>query len=631
VFRNEHSVGGFKLSVAKSWLQKAVRRGEVGLALLAARELHSFARAPGTPADRQRIRTNFFHRLMIIFLEDVGQEPLWPQVDGLLQQLKGATGEKELDVVYRWVSLMCRAPKSRACSHARAVAASGHGDLAAEQYPELYAMCTAAPSKPSAEQMRKAVDSRIPAAFVTAYRFVETSGPVKTAYGTKPVWAVHAVIQGTARTTKERKYGEIARRWAKELQGVKEAFLCWMLPLLARTWPEPAGDAGENTAGENTADESYPLPLPPLPPKLPEYVFDMHVTGRADHARFALEGSLVENEDVRRVSPTFKAFYTALKLASTGHVDRRDPHVPPATATGLSAGPATDLSAGHGLSAGPVTGLSAAPGIGPSTEASVLAGVRETEYFTFQVRAQLNTTSSRADVYFAVRLSDGASVVVKGPLSSTDAQRAAWLSEWKRRHMMPATDVQVVWLVPDLWPMGVPLGRRNACDRARPAAFLVSTSLLPPNTELPVKTHSSSLWPETQVVDWHKLTAWSPVAPGLPRQARLDWVTNLLWRCVFGLGDLADRNFVLTHEGRLVSVDEDGEPRALYLGQELKKTRAAIARAWSTEFRAELKRAVDAWTFEGWLSTRGTTLDDLARRRLAIACFLQCGEPDLFT
>jgi hypothetical protein len=85
VLRKERSVGGFKLSVAKSWLQKAVRRGEVGLALLAARELHSFARAPGTPANRQRIRTNFFHRLMIIFLEDVGQEPLWPQVDGLLQ------------------------------------------------------------------------------------------------------------------------------------------------------------------------------------------------------------------------------------------------------------------------------------------------------------------------------------------------------------------------------------------------------------------------------------------------------------------------------------------------------------------------------------------------------------------
>jgi hypothetical protein len=94
---------------------------------------------------------------------------------------------------------------------------------------------------------------------------------------------------------------------------------------------------------------------------------------------------------------------------------------------------------------------------------------------------------------------------------------------------------------------------------------------------------------------------------------------------------LADRNFVLTHEGRLVSVDEDGEPRALHLGQELKKTRAAIARAWSTEFRGELKRAVDTWTFEGWLRTRGTTLDDLARRRLAIASFLQCGEPDLFT
>jgi hypothetical protein len=177
--------------------------------------------------------------------------------------------------------------------------------------------------------------------------------------------------------------------------------------------------------------------------------------------------------------------------------------------------------------------------------------------------------------------------------------------------------------------LGVPLGARNACDRTRPAAFLVSLSLLPPGP-VPVKTHSSALWPETQVVDWTKLVPWSPVAPSIPRQVRLDWVLNLLCRCVFGLGDLADRNFILRHDGRLVSVDEDGEPRPVYLGQELKKTRAALARAWTDEFRADLKRAVDVWTFEGWVSTRGTSTADLDRRRLIIARFLQLGEPDLF-
>jgi hypothetical protein len=176
----------------------------------------------------------------------------------------------------------------------------------------------------------------------------------------------------------------------------------------------------------------------------------------------------------------------------------------------------------------------------------------------------------------------------------------------------------------------VPLGARNACDRTRPAAFLVSTSLLPPGPA-PVKSHASALWPETQVVDWSKLVSWSPVAAGVPRQARADWVLNLLCRCVFGLGDLADRNFVLRHQdGRLVSVDEDGEPRPVYLAQELKKNRTAVAKAWAAEFRAELGRAVDAWTFDGWVDTRGTSAADLARRRLAVSRFLQFGEPDIF-
>ena len=71
---------------------------------------------------------------MIIFLEDVGQEGLWPDVEALRGRVL-AGDWLDPAVVYRWVALMCAAPKSRGGSHARAVASACDGPLAAERYP----------------------------------------------------------------------------------------------------------------------------------------------------------------------------------------------------------------------------------------------------------------------------------------------------------------------------------------------------------------------------------------------------------------------------------------------------------------------------------------------------------------
>jgi len=68
-FRSERSFHGHSLDVLKSALQKYIRRGEEDKAMYVAAELDMFA-DEGKPGER--IRTNFIHRLQIIFLEDVG-------------------------------------------------------------------------------------------------------------------------------------------------------------------------------------------------------------------------------------------------------------------------------------------------------------------------------------------------------------------------------------------------------------------------------------------------------------------------------------------------------------------------------------------------------------------------------
>jgi replication-associated recombination protein RarA len=68
-YRRETSLKGHKLDVLKSGLQKYIRRGDEEGALYCAGELDCFSDLGSVG---ERIRTNMIHRLMIIFIEDVG-------------------------------------------------------------------------------------------------------------------------------------------------------------------------------------------------------------------------------------------------------------------------------------------------------------------------------------------------------------------------------------------------------------------------------------------------------------------------------------------------------------------------------------------------------------------------------
>jgi hypothetical protein len=177
---------------------------------------------------------------------------------------------------------------------------------------------------------------------------------------------------------------------------------------------------------------------------------------------------------------------------------------------------------------------------------------------------------------------------------------AVLISEWKRNNDLPTARCVVMTLVPDRWPEGVPLGRRNGIDRSVPAKFLVTESLLehwPPE----IREHSSKLWPPTQIMasdkSWEPIKQWNSTSG----QIRADYVLALFARAILGIGDLADRNFCV-RGGRLYSIDEDREPETISSGGdvdipgELKTTKMNLIVEWLATNKQTVKDIMSHWT-----------------------------------
>lgn len=83
-----------------------------------------------------------------------------------------------------------------------------------------------------------------------------------------------------------------------------------------------------------------------------------------------------------------------------------------------------------------------------------------------------------------------------------------------------------------------------------------------------------------------------------------DYVLALLYRYVFGLGDLADRNFVCTN-GRVYSIDEDGVPKNISFQTELRVNKAAKVKEWCTKYWDYLDPTIRKWHLVGPYAMRG--------------------------
>ena len=653
-YRQECSIRGCKLGELKSGLQKAIRRNELDLALTCGLELWSLGTAPnGRPQDYKRLRTNILHRLMIIFLEDVGQEQYWAQADSFLTKASKDDWPSQ-ESILNWIAFMCALPKSRACSHARSVAKFCDSSWVKLKYPDIYRFGQSCAQSPNLDQVVAATLKRDHRAVLLAYRLSQQKEQIKTPFGRKPMWAPHYALElatkelnlqkrtldQTTRTQFEKNVATLGLKWGKLLKTTKEAFLCWMLPLLARIH---VNSVQFETLDVQPLPSSKILELNTGPVVLPMYVMDMNVTGKPDPERFALEGSMVTHEDFTRVNREWKDLYVTSKCLGISHNwSGTEFTASPSSSSSSSRSSAlkrsrssSELDMSISSSSSDSSDKIEKKEMGTSTlfpnlystfkmesptydvlNTQPKTSQKETDTFFFVTRIQLTTSHNRTDVYFGTRKglkpTDTKLLVIKGPLNRlTDAERACALSTWKRQNMIPTTNVHVEWLYPDRWPQGVPLGIRNSADRTKLQPFLISDSLylnlrqVPiassiTSFDVPVRLHSSKKWPPTQIVDLDILGSFSPVKMKsvLSKREKMDYVVALLYRFVFGLGDLADRNFVRV-QGRIFSIDEDGAPRVIRLGFELRRNKAALVAHWCTQYWDDVYQEISKWKLCG--------------------------------
>jgi hypothetical protein len=202
----------------------------------------------------------------------------------------------------------------------------------------------------------------------------------------------------------------------------------------------------------------------------------------------------------------------------------------------------------------------------------------ETEEYQFIVLTQLVTSHSKQDVYFA-KDTNNKLVVVKGPYPSlTPIEILKRHTEWKKQNHLPYIPFEIKEMIPDRWPEGIAMGIRNSLDRTKTAWFIIFDSVIEEN-QIKIKKHQSKCWSETEVVDWSTIPLHFDYTQSLTSQEMTDYVHGLLFRYLYGVSDLADRNF-LKVKGRIISIDEDIENKNVNLYSELKRNKSEYIQNW---------------------------------------------------
>ena len=348
--------------------------------------------------------------------------------------------------------------------------------------------------------------------------------------------------------------------------------------------------------------------------RIDDYCHDRHVArGSTTVTHFALVGALVQNE-APHPCPSFRKVYIDLKQFIDDGTRK--------ASKSRKASPEA-----KSRKASPEAKSRKAPRAECTVEES------ETRLLEFLVRAQVLTSAGKADTYFAnlrkpfKGFDGGACVLVKGPLKEEEAQNAMRMNRWKQRNGFPVLRMVDAQLAMDRWPEGTPLGARNKMNRD--CAFFLLTESTVPASALARTTYKAYkgkewkdtlVWPaETEIVDWHQVashiefkkkgkTEGYDVSP--PQM--VEYVLLLLARWLFGISDLADRNFIL-REGHVYSIDEEYLDRPVNFKTELKGSKCAFVGRWVADNYVALVNKIAAWDVPAELRERHAQLLDRDR------------------
>lgn len=667
-YRDERSLNGYSLDVLKSALQKYIRRGFANKAIYAGLELDFFDCLEGGG----RIYTNLIHRLMIIYLEDVGLSGflIWKDLDTIFQKLlkKEKSGEKTYPKgdrtrgVIDIINTLSRNMHSRVGSHFNSIYNNrGNNELkpyldyfpkVKEIYDEIdkHARGVDLDDKKELEELYYiSLKNQWKDSFYWAKR-IDDSELFKPAEKRRILFGTFRKVLEELGKRDPENIIDVAEKWYEELNTLKERFLTYYLPIIVWTFEKKIDG------------KMYPIKpwkgyvfrnVMEKPLVFDEYIYDMHTKegkrmGKCEQ-EFIKEGSQVRNEYV--FFEELKRFYEFSKLLlkcgkvdkemlftvvekndplsiwskwsfridnktwrSVQHYfqamkDKRDKKYLQEVIDSKDADEAISIAkkydkayetiedADKYLKEGIFANLSQnreLEEILKKTKGKIrfyyddqYLGVdgmnrvgeylmeyrdeeeideieefseeeigtdKESEAFDFIVRAQLVTSAYKTDTYYAKDKKTGKIVFVKGPFKSEKDITALETNQKVRQILgLDYVNSKRIDLIPDL--LKSPLSIRNSLEKGKKYPFVVFQNLC--EEDFKIKMMSSKLWSETPVVDWSKMQKCGIFHPpeGSEKEIK-QYVIHLLFRKMMGVGDLADRNFMLVND-KVYSVDED--------------------------------------------------------------------------
>jgi DNA-directed RNA polymerase subunit H len=582
---------GYPADVMKSGLQKYIRRGIIDKALYCAGELDLFKDAPNE-GQGEGIRTNFLHRLMVIYMEDVENISLFDEVERKMDELfkerekADRSKEKEERLISELVIRLGQSTKARMCSHVRAVFNPKYKPIHSmfpsiqvlwaeiEQNKSQQATQALEPLEFHCAMFKKYLKEKSVLSVYYAFQIEASEQKLKESLfrSSNPVFFIFQQLISPLFPAKSERVTKFVQWYKKHIGTMGEGFMCWLLPLLHELGAIPLGQppvddgaAYPMTWDRNRAGERM---------EIDKYVEDKHTSkGRARKAgliEFAFEGALVENQ-ADFVNPLWKQFYEDGKRLDSGVVPEGETVVQAMVPALVAQLPVPPVSS-------PRKGPKIAKKVDNDEKVDDLPE-RESTAYDFVVRTQLTTMGTKMDVYFA-KDKGGKLVVVKGPYATRkEIDILVSNTEWKKKFNLPYNRFEVRQLMPDRWPQGVPLGARNKINRNQPAFFLVFESYIE-ESQLQTIQKSSPLWPPTETVDWEKIPFHIDYRTrALTEREMIDYVHALLFRYLLGISDYADRNFVLK-DGHVISIDEDVENHDINLYRVLQKNKANFVYQW---------------------------------------------------
>lgn len=634
------SHNGISLDVLKSGLQKYCRRNMEEKAIWCALELDLFA----YEGQSEAIRTNLIHRLMIIFMEDVGLANVmaWDQVDQYVVQLIKYQKSKddcfrqcremEVSLLLKLVSLLCRSKHSRMVSHCNTVFGrcvensqlrdliddgplkAGLSDL--KYQTPIHPFRLLPGDEPSAGEINSLVaclENNSDMSIAWALKVARGPNLATRNRSKKPEGVIFEILKSkTQNNLRLKKIWTIGVAWFREIK-TNEKYLCWMLPLLAYLRRDDLADTVVDTGTGLNADtgpdigETMWKNVSGKKIEIDSFVVDMHTREGARSGmgpiQFSEEGSFVANEAM--ISAEYKKIYDKVKRYDAISGDNAKHNN-----TKHNTKDKSTVIVGSKLDDSGITNQN---------------GQNESEVFQFLVRCQLVCGNAKEDTYLAIERSTGKRIFVKGPFARKSALQKPQLISRIRPFFSGINTIptRLFLLKPDLFP-DTPLGdRKRIKDRTKCYPFLVSDCIVSPDEEIPRMMHSSKLWPATEVVDWEKVKTLRFANVEILRKnpAIMDqFALAVLFRYVIGIGDAATRNFLITADNVLFSIDDESwmsDKSQLAL---LKRARCEMMHSWvKANYKTKVMCRVAEWqqAFDVNRDKFGE-LGEFVARRLAI-------------